>query len=525
MALDSEGFWVPDLFPRQKELLEACQPSDQNLILANGPRWASKTFGCQHAVCQHAWETDRADICILTLTQSLGVDSGVWQHLTEIFIPMWIEGDFGFNWIRQPYFHNVTKKPGCEVTNRHGTKSRISLQSLKNEKEVENLFKSKAYSMIWINELSKFKTRKTFDTLKQCLRMPHLSTDQHLLLADTNPDIDIGVESWIYKLWYEFKSADQDELTRLFSGAKIEDLIPLQKALKLIEFTVDDNLSLSDEKKAQLRADFSHNQDLFDAYYMGKWVTASDQALFFTVFRPEFHCVGETQTASNWNPEILVPSDACFELWSGHDPGATNYGWALGNTEMTKRNKIVNNEITTVEVPVIQVLDELVVVGEDFDLWDFVEQIVEKMVEWEKIIDRPGKVAWRNWSDRSAFDVRIPFSDRLWHQAIFEASGGRIVLMAAERGRGSVNARVDLWRKLLFDERAFISRSRCPHIIDMCKSIRRGTGTNIIAKASRQKHIFDGLTYAVGSELYDELARSNRHMLRRAKTESTLVSV
>lgn len=527
-------YWEPPLHPRQKEALQACLPSEQNLILLNGPRWSGKTHICFNAVCQHLWDTDRADIVLLSYTQSVGSESGVWDQLIRIFIPQWINAGFGMKWVKEPGY-TVSKKPYAIVTNRHGTESRVSLASLRNEREVEDLFKSKVYSMIWINELSKWKSRKTFDTLKQCLRCAHLTPEQHIFLCDTNPDIDLGVQSWIYKLWYEFRTATKEELPKLVPSAEPEDLEPLQKALRLIEFTVDDNLSLSKSKKAQLRADFSHNQDLFRAYYLGEWVTASSDALFFTVFRPEFHIIGEDACKRNdWNPEILVPTSDCYELVSGHDPGATNYAWSMGWVAKEQRLKLVDGKEILVDVPIIETLDELVVVGEDFDLWDFVAQIVDKMNDWEKIIGRPGKTVWRNWSDRSVFDTKVAFSERLWHQAIFEASGGKISLMAAERGPGSVRARVDLWRKLLFDERAYICRSRCPNIIAMCKALRRGktmddsARTNVIAKGQKQKHIFDATMYWVGSELFDEMAQTNINSLRnlrRARNESTLVSV
>lgn len=468
-----------------------------------------------------------ADICILTITQSVGIDSGVWQHLTELFIPDWIKEGFGMEWETKPFVHNVTKKPGCAVTNKHGNRSRISLQSLRNEDEVEDRFKGKAYSMIWVNELSKFKKRKTFATLKQCLRMPHLQSNDHLFLADTNPDIDIGKESWIYRLWYEFRTANPEVLKRIFPDEDPETLAPLQRALKLIEFTVDDNLWLTPEKKAQLRADFTADgPDIYKAYYLGQWVTASDDALFFKVFRPSYHVVGELETASDPDPEILVPEENCFELILSIDPGGVNCASAIMEKTFDKRKKILNEQEVIVDVPIIKMLDELVVVGHDFDLWDYIEQLVEKMDFWERVIGRPGKTLWNMWSDRSAFDMRVAFSERFWASYFVEASGGRIQLSAVERGRGSVNQRVDLFRKLLFEDRFFMSKSRCPNAIEMCKAIRRGKGTKVIAVGDRLKHIFDGITYGVGQELYDELRRSNVLNLRReTNAQSTLVSL
>lgn len=521
MPIDAQGRWSPPVFPKQAELMQQCSPGPQNMVLANGPRLSGKTFGCAHVASQHAWNTDRGNICLLTITQSVGIDSGIWQHLTEIFIPQWIEdGNFGMEWVKKPYIQNVTKKPACEVSNMYGNVTRFSLESLKNEDEVEARFKGKSYSMIWVNELSKFKRRKTFDTLKQCLRMPHLRYDQHLFLADTNPDLDLGEQSWIYKLWYEFRTGDKEVWDRLYPGVSPEILEPLRDSLKLIEFTVDDNLSLDDRRKKQLMADFAHDQDLLAAYFYGRWVTASSDALFFRVFRPDFHCIGELETATNPEPEMMIPEPNAFELVTGLDPGGTNCAASI--IEKTYRKE--GDKI----VPVIKVLDELVVVDEDFNLNDFVEELVRRLDYWEDVLDRKRKTAWRHWSDRSAFDMKVPFSDRYWHQHIFQASGGRIALMAAERGKGSVKARIDLFRKLLYEDRIFISRTRCPNTIQMCKSLKRGTSQVApIQKGSPHKHVFDSLTYAVASELYDELNREIMLNIRSRKQEAegTLVSI
>lgn len=540
MPIDAQGIWTPSIYPKQQELLKECCPGPQNMVLVNGPRLSGKTVGCHHVAAQHAYDTDRGNICILTITQSVGVDSGVWQHLTEIFLPEWIdEGNFGMEWHRRPYTQSVTKKPACSVINRYGTVTRFSLESLKNEDEVEARFKGKAYSMIWVNELSKFKKRKTFDTLKLCLRMPHLNLQQHLFLADTNPDLDLGEQSWIYQLWYDFKDGGPEVWDRIYPGVDPVILEPLRDCLKRIEFTVDDNLSLDTLRKRQLMADFAHDQDLLAAYYYGKWVTASTDALFFKVFRPDIHVVGEIESATNPEPETLVPEPNCFELVMGIDPGGTNCAAAIMEKTYRKEDrykKILGEVAQTlvdgteeVDVPVIKVLDELCVVDADFNLEDFVEELVRKLEYWEDLMERPGRVVWRHWSDRSAFDMKVPFSDRYWHQHIFQASGGKISLMAAERGKGSVKARIDLFRKLLFEQRIFFSRTNCPQSINMCKSLKAGKSMVApIQKGSPHKHIFDAITYGVASELYDELNREimmNLRKMRHSKNESTVVSI
>jgi hypothetical protein len=361
--------------------------------------------------------------------------------------------------------------------------------------------------------------------------MPHLTHEQHLFLGDTNPDLDLGAQSWIYHLWYEFRVADEETLLRMYPNVDPEIHKPLQKSLRLIEFTVDDNLSLTEEKKAQLRSDFSSNDDLYAAYYLGKWVTASMDALFFKVFRPSFHVVGELESASNPEPEVLVPKEGNFELILGMDPGPTNCASAIleKTTEIIEQPSEENPNPKPVSV--IKVLDELVVVGQDFDLIDYVEELVRKMEYWEQVQDRPGKIMWRQWSDRSVFDMKVAFSDRYWHQWIYAASNGKISLQAAERGKGSVQARIELFRKLLYDGRIFFSKTNCPSVIEMCGSIKRGKRVGeLIARGSIHKHAFDCVTYAISSELFDEMQSESwtlmanlRKMQRKGKDEGMVL--
>lgn len=509
--------------------MQACLPGKKNLVLLNGPRWASKTFACQHATAQHAWNTDRGNICILALTQSVGIDSGVWQHLTEIFLPEWIEqGNFGMEWTRTPCIMNVTKKPYCKVSNCNGNSTTIALESLKNEDEVEGRFKGKAYSMIWINELTKFKKRKTFDTLKQCLRMPHLAPEQHLLLADTNPDLVLGKESPWYQLWYDLRGADDSELHKFVPDGENPDKIkPLRDALRVIEFTIDDNESLTQEKKDTLYAEFCHDPDLLAAYYFGQWVTASVDAIFHKVFRPLYHVVGEMETPGNPDPEMLFPEPTCMELIGGWDPGSsTNWAFALAE-KFFLENKDYKGK------PLFKGLDEHVIVGEDVDVYDFLERVIEKMVFWQtwvkKLYNR--EVRWRHLSDRSVLDMKDIQSGKMYQEIIFEVSteiGLSIFLEATERKGGSVEAGTDLMRRIFWEDRLFFNRARCPHAIQTFKSIRKGKGYQIIAKGDRHKHSYDSWRYIIQSECREELQRrviSTLMKQREAETEIGVVSV
>ena len=79
-------------------------------------------------------------------------------------------------------------------------------------------------------------------------------------------------------------------------------------------------------------------------------------------------------------------------------------------------------------------------------------------------------------------------------------------MQAADRGKGSVQARIELFRKLLYDGRLFFSKTNCPAIIEMCASIKRGKRAGeLIARGSVFKHAFDCVSYGITSELFDEM--------------------
>jgi len=344
-----------------------------------------------------------------------------------------------------------------------------------------------------INELSNFRHRKTLDTWSECLRMIGLPMEKHFLLADTNP-ADEGTRSWIYKLWFDFRNAEPDNLS-------LSERI-LQQQLGVVEFTIDDNTFLPEARVNALKGMLASNPDLYARYVEGRWVTSSTESLFADVFKENIHVVGEIETRSNRNPLILAPEDNCFELYTGWDLGVTNSAAVIIEKTFNPDDEFHR--------PIFKVLDELVIIGEDFLMEDFVVQFVERMKFWAARV-KTKNLKWTHYSDRSALDMRDVSTNRLHHQIVWDASppdtpGGPIQLIAAARGRNSVQNRVDLFRKLLWEDRIYLSRQYCPNAIEMVKSIRRGRNTVApIEKGSQYKHVFDAITYCVATECYDEM--------------------
>lgn len=497
---DSEYLLKP-LNAKGRMLLEMCKK--KRLVLATGTRFSTKTMSALFVLCDHAWNTRLGSIILVTISQSAGINAGVWEQLTSIVIPY-----FGLKYKKQPYNQGASKKPCCEVFNKYGGVTKIMLESLKDENEVEERFKNKMYSMIFVTELDIFKFQKTFDTWALTLRCPHLSFNEHLLLCDCNP-ADEGTAHWIYKLWYELRvNPDCPEILR-----------SKRDQLGLLEFNLDDNNYSSKEQIDAVKAQYADSEDLYKRYILGLWVTASEDALFRRVFKEQFHIVGDETTRTNPEPDFLIPQPGSFEFPCGWDMGVVNSAFVL----IDKYIRDVGGRPT----PFFSILDEVVWVEQDFLMSDFVEAVIEKRKFWEDFIGKP--IQFTDWSDRSAFDFTDKLSNRYDHQEVYDISGGKIQLMAAMEGKRTnetVRQRIDLFRKLLFQGRIFFSGSKTPAAIEMCKSLKKGRGPHsTIQKDSKHKHVFDAITYCIATECSEELNKNVIGHMRPAEGRSNVVAV
>jgi len=509
------GVWRPDLFPRQFDLLRECRKRDgmRKFILASGPRWSAKSRACWEAIVDHAWNVKHASICILAKSITSGSSSGHWNMITEQIVPEWIAGDFGFNWapmgigrwkneLATPRQDGTTKKLFCRVRNKFGGSSRLELNSLMDERDVEGFFKDRYFSMIYWPELSEYEDFKTFDTLKHALRCPGVAEEDHVLLADTNPS---NKKHFAYKEWYELRTADPEDLP--------EEQRPRQKHLRLLEFTLDDNLSLSEQRKKDILADFSYDPQVLARYGYGRWTDADTGGLFTGTFLPAIHIVGDEHDPDT---EILIPQDGCSELLCGWDIGGTNSAMAMAE-------QIYPGDPGVPESSVFKFIDEEVVIGERLSVAEFTELALEKINLWEAWIGKP--VMWVHWSDRSAFDRWEPISKTYHHQEVYAASGGKIILQSVHQGRESVAQRVRLWKKLLFQQRLLFSAARCPKLIEMNRLIKCGKHPYSISSQSEYKHIFDAASYLVIRQCWTELENLVSGINTADSGDARLVSV
>lgn len=475
------GFYLPPMNEKQLRIFNCFKRA----LLVAGPKKSSKTLGVCNKVIRHAIDTPMAHIGVFTKTIKVAVDGGCWTDLTKIILPQWM-ANTGIKYTTPPKVDGATRQAFFEITNRHGGSSRIVLNSLDFDDDIEAVIKGKRYSLLWFNELDNFRLRKVFDVSYDQLRMVHLHYNDHQWIADTNPS-DEGEDSWIYKLWYLDRIAEEipDSVQKTEEGVKA--FRQLQNELELIEVMIPDNTFLTEQDRLGLYARFQHDPDLFARYIQGKWNSSTTDSHFADVFKPDLHIIGNIQPPREEDWEVLLPEENCHELVTGWDIGDTNHGVVI------LEPAVMNGSVT------FKILDEISILKENVGIPDLTEMVLEKMNRWEGQIGKP--VLWRHWSDKSAFDHFRASSERYDHEIVYTASRGRIMLRAAEKGKNSVKARINLARRLLFYNR-LVTSATCPAIANMFRGLKKGaTLTQIIERNNRHKHIFDALTYAVASEL------------------------
>lgn len=502
--------WKPDISEKQQQLVRLChrRQGAPRFILVSGPRHSTKTVGCCHAIVDHLWNVDRAEFACVAPTMTTADDAGFWKSLTNKVIPEYMEGKFGLKWVTKPNYSR-TKKNFFEITNKHGTVSRCQLDSLQWEDDAEDKYKNKNYSGIYVSELSYYRKRATFDTLRQTLRGLGWQQWEFMFLADTNPAPE-GQSHWAWQVWYDERlREDQNEDFKLW-----------QKQLALMEFKVQDNVFMDAEWHRAQAIMYAHSEDLMARYYYGKWVTASGNSVFYDSFRPSAQIVGEHETPVNQDPEIIIPQENCTDLITGWDPGVSNSAFYIIEKVWILRHD--RNGVQK-EVSLFNFLDEVLFLNDERGLDEFVESCMEKITFWEQFMGRD--IRWRNWSDRSAFDMRTGVANVYQHQLIRQMSEGKIILQAADRRPGSIRPRIELFKKLLYEDRIRICRSRCPHLIESLQGLPPGRQGAIINKLSHFKHAFDAASYAVCSECYDEVTIPREEQQRVARASEGLVCV
>lgn len=471
--------WRPRMFSKQYDVFNDYHRS----LLVAGPRKGGKTLAVTNKVCRHLWETPGAVVALISKTYKSAKDGGVWRDMLTA-VDEWIAGDIGFEYttisgvtgMPGPKTDVLTKTLQFKVRNNHGGESELMLFSMDNDNEIEGKLKSTRFSMIWISELSLFKSPSILKVGLLQLRMRHLTREQHQFIADTNPS-DEGEDSWIYDLFYR---------QRTLPNHPFPDR---QKEFGLIEIFCEDNpfLDYRDiQELDHLHPEYSENQRL----RWGRWVKGGGEGgkLLSDKFSRQIHVVGESKEDS-------------IEI----DPGTiTLYtGWDIGSS--------VNSVAVILEKRIIggksfwMVLREVVSIDLEIPTGEFAEGVLTKIEEIETEYGK--KFDLKNWSDDTAVNIYRASADTYDYLTVLSATKGRINLDGVAKPADSVRRSLQLLRQLLKENRLFVSAC-CPYTIDMFQQLRRGDKTLI--DGTRYKHGFDALRYPIYMEsVYDmELSES-----------------
>jgi hypothetical protein len=450
-------------------------------ILMSGPKKCGKTFyGC-HKAAKHLYDEDGASV-LLIAKRKHSAKEGVWKHLTRDVIEMELQRKARvLPWVAKPAKSSDTKGLGFSVRNALGTISYCRMFSVYRLKEIEDIMKNTAWSLIYVNEIDQFEDASIFQACVDQLRSTTVPVERRQFIADCNPPRD-GINHWTYGLWVQpDESVDPEYL----------------KKFKLYRFTHQDNLFITDEEIKEIYNKYKNDPDKLARYYRGDWVTSTEGSLFEDVWDSEIHVVGHADPSipsSDW--EILLPPQGTSEAFTAWDLGQTSHSISFGSKRWTDRGELA-----------FDCLDEVVSIDLEISLPDIVDLVMEKMAFWDDVMMQRGAkvVRWNHWTDPSA---------RRWSHLIASNEAAEVLryskgkLMLRPVIKPTIEHRIEVMRKLLANQHMALS-VRCPHHIAAFKTIREESLRNLRYKKSHRRHThpFDSWSYGISAETPTTIAR------------------
>lgn len=488
------GLWQPSMAPKQVDIFNC----DWRYLLVSGPRLSGKSVGCMHRIIRHMWETDGAAVAVFSRTIKAATTMGSYHLMINRLIPEWLDADlvseygykFQYATDGEPRMEGATRTHTFTIQNYYGTTSSLYLFSLDYDQDIAAKVRNTMFSMFYFIELDNFKTRDVFTITKAQLRMmPKIPFGKHQWIGDTNP-ADDGDASWIHKLFYQHDTGPEKDLA-------------FTKYIKVIEVFIEDNTFLDQETVDDLKSSYAHDPDLYARYIEGKWTRATRDCHFSDVFLPNIHVRGDVSSAIPDNWQIIVPTETCIELSSGWDAGQVNHSLHIASKRCIGDNMAYD------------FIDELWALDRQISVADITYTFMERMDYWEQLLkDMYGrtKILWRHWSDSSALDYRAA-AGAPEEKIVARISDGRILLRGIAKPRGSVLKRIEMVRRLLFENRLFVS-AQLTHTIDMLHGLKKPkTRTEMIVYNDPLKHSFDSFSYLLsGEEPMDLNSRPNMVM-------------
>jgi hypothetical protein len=476
--ITEDGRWMPLLLPKSLSVFN----DYTRVILLAGGRKAGKTMNAAtNKIVRHVWENDGALWGIIGKTIR-NVSEGVWKDLISFCLPGWIEANIGLTLTLAPRMTADSHMRYLRIRNMHGGESEIQMHSLDHEQDVEAKFKSMRFSGIFISEIDQFSDRRVLDILLDQLRLPGIAYDNHVLLADCNPPIE-GEDHWVYPALVD--DSPNNNLR-----------VPNSKTY---HFFVDENYLLDPKELKELKEKYAYDPVKYMRFVESKWVKDTTTSYFDGLFFSNIHVVGHRDGPNKANWDVLVPSDDSTVLITGSDLGDVNHCTTFLSSRINEDGEAV-----------FDIFDELSSIGQPVSLLQYGSLLWAKVKKWDEWMKKRGKqVRWRHWVDSSAMRYRAG-ADATDARVVYMASEGNIAMRGVMKGAGSIMHRVNLAKRLFYENRLFISIV-CNETINWCTFLRPGTRVNEpIAKDLRSRHAFDSATYALSQELPMEVERGSR---------------
>ncbi len=492
--------WLPSLSERQKEIFL----NKRRILLVDGPRFSGKSIVLSHKTIQRAWEINECNIGIFVSSYKVATDGGVWVDIIDA-AKEWenagIESEFGVA------FEILTvdasgeggskvdaknRTPYLKVRNKWGTESVIRLFSIDDEGEIEKKTKGLRFQFMWIVEASNFKSSKVLLFCEDQLRTKYNPfTDSHLpdselqIVADTNP-ADEGKKHWLYQLFYVHDMANVPEEYRAQVAA-------FRAQMEVQFLDLDDNPFLPQSKKDALIGKYAGDPHNFKRFVLGEWPDAgnSKSLIFGDVFSTELTVA-----------DAIDIDDNTDELFSGWDIGPVNKAVVLLEKRIVEGIKIWC------------VLDEIMCIpGPSAQPWEYMstEEFTIEVLKKMDSIDRHYRehrinfkgFRWKHWSDSSSW---VP-NDKGETEAmdVYNASQGQIELLPVDKPARSVEAGVQIIRRLMREMRYYMA-GNTPVLHNALSSIRRPLkGGKTMDPGDPLKHPIDALRYPIYAESIDDL--------------------
>lgn len=497
-------YWAPNLNANRLGMQWKVFNSRARALLVSGPRYSGKTIATLHKIIRHMWDTPGASVAMFSKTMKNSKEGGTWLDLHRYILPEWINANIGLYYTTLTNEGNPgwkvigdTRTPYFKIRNRFGGESECRLFSLDHVPDIVDKVKEQRFSLIYFSELMKFENRLVLSATMPCLRMMHLTTQDQMWLADTNPSEE-GDQSWIYKLWYQERIWTYDQYVAACQSEGITpdtepDFKEFQSGLELVEMYPEDNVKLDPQVLRELKRHCQYDKGLYDRDVRGLWVYGDGDASrhFRSYFKPEIHVLGNAESKDEDEWEVIKPHPSSIELITGWDPGDVNHA------AVALDQKLIN------EKKHFAVLEELESIGSEVSTQDFTLAFMEKIEAIEEDMGRKYDLS-RSYSDASALDKYIAAGDTYAKFEVQSASGGRVDLVGVPKPSGSVRIRVKLIKQLLFEKRLKIS-AQCVAVRRMLKDLKKGKGTLNFVVQDKNKHIFDALSYALLMECAEEL--------------------